>query len=746
MKCLLLGVWCLLLGALSVDACTAFYVGKKVSADGTTMIGRTVDAPPWTGPFRIDRFERGDWEYADGTVNDYAFTCACKVKSQDKGFYGGGAINEKGVMLSATVTAKTNNVASNAEDFVSIEDGGYGEPNMPDYLIGKAATARETVELLGKMIAEHGHSGPEIYMVADSNEAWYVEVYTGYQWAAVKMPEDKVAVFGNQFNIRGFNTNDTENVMFSTNLIGLAVSNDFVHWDDEQEGIINLFETYAAPLEDYSNYRTFFGHYAWAPTEYPEKSYETNTAYPLFFDPELGTKISLTDVFELMRTRYEGVNCPEEKDDTSIRVIGTTKEQSCHVLQMRHTLPTDYRCTLWECLAHAEHSTFLPICMAVRSFPAAYTRDQDPPLEYDPERAADAFLRLDTLTELKRFIVDTKGVRQDVRPFYGAGVRTFWRTQEARLVEEWPQMIEKWMLCGKAGCNVVSAYVNFNQVWTLADAKRLHDELAWYWTEFNCDLRDGGGAMDVPTYPFASSMPTNAELGVSWTRWHRAEFDTFIEDLAGPEATRSAEVTKLVTKSKRVFNDVEDAATLAVAKAEMEDIVRDICLYRQGPLGCEGNPWAGGESVVVWTNGTGALVFEGKGRTDDFSSATEQPWTGVMPSVTSARVAETVTLGANSLKGIAAASPVNGLVPSDLFAAVGGLDPAGAISPAEFEKIAIVDGKAYLNVAVYTNSEVNVREEGWGVATNNVIVVPAEGKQGFFYLISKPFIPSDEQP
>lgn len=82
--------------------------------------------------------------------------------------------------------------------------------------------------------------------------------------------------------------------------------------------------------------------------------------------------------------------------------------------------------------------------------------------------------------------------------------------------------------------------------------------------------------------------------------------------------------------------------------------------------------------------GTGALVFEGRGRTDDFASAAERPWAESMPGVRTTRVAETVTLGTNTLKGIAATAPVNGLVPSDLFSAIGGQDPAGAISGAEF--------------------------------------------------------------
>ena len=54
----------------------------------------------------------------------------------------------------------------------------------------------------------------------------------------------------------------------------------------------------------------------------------------------------------------------------------------------------------------------------------------------------------------------------------------------------------------------------------------------------------------------------------------------------------------------------------------------------------------------------------------------------------------------------AATAPVNGLVPSDLFSAIGGQDPAGAISGAEFEQVQIIDGKAYLDVRVYTSDAV----------------------------------------
>ena len=1033
-------------------SCTGFYVGRKVSADGTTLIGRTADPLPFNGPFRVDRYGRGEREYADGTVNAWAFHCASKVTSQNKGFYGGGTINEKGVMLTGTVTAETREEAIAWDAFVPVSAGGYGEPNLPDYMIGKAATAREAVEILGRMIARHGHSGAEIYMVADSNEAWYVEVYTGHEWAAVKMPEDKVAGFGNAFGIRGFNTNDTQNVMYSPGLVELAESKGFAKWADEgseeKDRVIDLMATYSKPLWDNPNYRSYWIHRAWAPSAYADE-YQTDTYYPLFFEPE--QQVSITNVFELMRARYEGSDhSPDEGTNTDIRVIDTTRQQSSHVLQMRHDLPAAYRCTLWECLAQAEHSTYLPVCMAVKGHPDAYSRDQDPPLAYDPLRAADAFLRLDTLAELKRFIVDTYGKRRDVRPYYGAGVRDFWRAQEARLVAEWPAKLEAWSAQDmNAGSVAATAYVNFNQVWALAEAKRIHDELAWYWAEFNCDLRDGGGATDVPTYPFASSIPTNAELGATWTRWHRTEFDAYVEDLASRQESPSPFAEKLVDAAKHAFDGVEDESSLKLAKTKLQSAVealyaevenqhddpmpvitffapdftagpttevpnvywnisgpfdrvaltidettvydgdtrcgegrwRDLrnpgthrlkltvgcgdgevvasCFYtallegeeparmpmigyfypdyyvgQKGaaplvhwdtmnitsfeiwldgtcilmsqnasgefrftqlntpgsyvvrmvahnaiddaeasfcyrceapvqdrltsaplpgsadqppvilafepdaydasirktpyirwdlsapvdalklviddipvfigdgstgngrwldvsglnlgemtgshevslsvsnsvgvatsnftctcyweeppppPKGSAENPWGIGEDVQAYTNGFGGLVIVGAGATSNYTDTAMVPWAEVVNEIETVSVPDTVeVIGENLWAGLAEDVVINGETIARRKVIAAGFPaetPAGSISPAEFERVDIVDGVAYLGVSVYTNSEVKVEGEGegegWGVATNGVIEVPAPGKQGFFYLMTKPASPSD---
>lgn len=58
--------------------------------------------------------------------------------------------------------------------------------------------AREAVENYGKIMETYGSSESNTFMIADQQEAWYLESYSGHQWCAVKMPEDAVAVFGNE--------------------------------------------------------------------------------------------------------------------------------------------------------------------------------------------------------------------------------------------------------------------------------------------------------------------------------------------------------------------------------------------------------------------------------------------------------------------------------------------------------------------------------------------------------------------
>ena len=125
------------------------------------------------------------------------------------------------------------------------------------------------MEKLAQILDKYGSSECNIAFIADQKEAWYVEMYTGHQYAAVLLPRDKVSVFGNEFTLEKLS--EYEDSITSPDLEKLAVENDFAHFD--KNGELNLYETYSGDEErtTYSHMRTWIGHQILAESEYGDE-------------------------------------------------------------------------------------------------------------------------------------------------------------------------------------------------------------------------------------------------------------------------------------------------------------------------------------------------------------------------------------------------------------------------------------------------------------------------------------------
>ena len=470
-------------------ACTGMYAGKKVSADGTVLIGRTVDTAPWTSSHMIRVTPRVEnrpgrifagmqkgvrWDLPSTT---WKFVSTPRISSLNRGLMDSGCINEKGLVVSGTVTASTNPKVLDVDPFVKT---GFAEESLPGLLIQCCATAREAVELLGKAIAEKGHMGGEIYMLADKEEAWYIEVYTGHQWAAIRMPEDKVAVFGNQFMLRSYDLNSKDS-LYSPGLVSVPEkAGTLVRVG---EGKIDLYQSYSNPLRDYSNFRTWVGHDKLAPST--AGKYEESRPMSLFYAPD--KKVSIEDMFELMRERYEAYGrCPEFTGDQNVRLIGTTKQATCHVLSVNSLLKDNLCATMWVCLANAEHSVFLPVNAAITCNAEGYELDHKGPwFRASSVLPGIAFRRLCTLAEEKRY-------------WYGKGIRDYWRAEEQRMLREYPNIV------AEGNVDAITRYTVAAQEKAVADARRLFDDLMVYAMQNNRIRGDGSGAEYQPEAPFAA--------------------------------------------------------------------------------------------------------------------------------------------------------------------------------------------------------------------------------------------------
>ncbi len=463
----------LLLGSYAgALACTGFYVGKQASANGAVMLARTVDLHPLAAMFRVlvvDRVEdqpgrlhtgtQGfSWELPDTT---YKYTSTPMATGMGFGRYGSACMNEMGLAITGTVTAYARREIRAMDPAV---EGGLCEEVLPELIAASCATAREGVALIGKIMAELGSSEQNIIMLADADEAWYVETYTGHQWAAVRMPEDRVAVYGNQFMLRYLDP-EAEGVLHSPGLFtvpeeaGLAVYG--------EDGRMDLFRTYAGNLSDYGNRRTWIGHRVLAPSTAGE--YDSSKQYDLFYTPD--KKVGVKDLMALTRNRFEGTAfSPEETGRGDLRVIGTESQGTAHILQVFGELPAAMRAVGWLCLVNAEHSVYLPVSSLITDTAESFRRDSQE-RGYQPEMASIAFKRLCALAE------------QD-RAYYGAGVRNYWQGMEEELLLAYPGVLTRaagmFAASPEEAAKYLTEYTISAQEKAVKDANALFEELLWY--------------------------------------------------------------------------------------------------------------------------------------------------------------------------------------------------------------------------------------------------------------------------
>jgi hypothetical protein len=124
-------------------------------------------------------------------------------------------------------------------------------------VLERARTAREGVELIGELIAEHGFAtyGGNTHLIADPNEGWVVWEFAGGQglWAAERLGADEVRVLYPGY-IEEFPTDfaDDPDFMGAPNLVDFAVEQGW--WDEAGGEPFDVFAVYGA--QDGSEART----------------------------------------------------------------------------------------------------------------------------------------------------------------------------------------------------------------------------------------------------------------------------------------------------------------------------------------------------------------------------------------------------------------------------------------------------------------------------------------------------------
>ena len=182
--------------------------------------------------------------------------------------------------------------------------------------LDRSKTAREAIKVITSLVEEYGYgSEGESFSIIDPEEAWILEMIgrgdgnLGAHWVAVKIPDGAISAHANKARIGTFPLDDSENCIYSKNVISFAIENGFYDPNSGAEFAFNLAYNPLSPDRmRYCESRVWSLFRRAAPEQ--EFSYDYHRGiegaerYPLWIFPK--EKLSVKDVMGLVRDHYEG--------------------------------------------------------------------------------------------------------------------------------------------------------------------------------------------------------------------------------------------------------------------------------------------------------------------------------------------------------------------------------------------------------------------------------------------------------
>ena len=364
------------------QACSAFIVGKDLTADGSTLFGRTEDYPyaPDGGRHNQNYVVVPAKTYKDGDkiedesngftyphlANEMKYT-AVYDSDRDNGSNGNFAahgFNELGVAMTATVSATPNDKVLKEDPLVK---DGLPEASLVDLALPRAKTAREVIETVAKVLDEKGSAEGNIIVAADKNELWYMEILSGHQYVAIKFPTNKYAVFANTYYLGHVDLNDKENVISSKDVEEVAKKAD--NYKTDKDGKFMIAKSYGPDKYMERNRSRTYAGIKWMDPQ-AKVNYD-DEAFDLLREPtDPNKKYTVHDVIAEQRNRFE--HLPEYKADDLVEVgkkidtnvykyaLGNENVIDAHVYQIKPNLPNAFGGVMWLGLAQSRNTPYVP--------------------------------------------------------------------------------------------------------------------------------------------------------------------------------------------------------------------------------------------------------------------------------------------------------------------------------------------------------------------------------------------------
>ncbi len=352
-------VVCVLVFAMSVlpaYACYTVVVGRDVSADGSVLVGHNEQN---TGNRFLNFRKVPRLKYDDGAVvNLQAGGHIAQVKethaflwSENPGIpFSDTYMNEYGVVV------VTDGCADRGEDLDKLESQGQLREGGIGYMLRRlvaerAKTARQGVQIAGSLIDEVGYCSSRTLVIADSREGWVLSMTRGRQWAAHRVPDDKVVVVPNVYIINKIDLSDKDNFVASANLVDYAVEKGW--WPAGKKPFV-FSKAYSQPREVLMDPRQWRGQCIVTGAEIPR---EPDRQLPFAVKP--AKKLTVKDVVGILRNHEDVAICRSDIQEGS-------------VFQLRGHLPPEIGCVYWRTSAEPCTSVLTPWYCGITKTPKEY--------------------------------------------------------------------------------------------------------------------------------------------------------------------------------------------------------------------------------------------------------------------------------------------------------------------------------------------------------------------------------------
>lgn len=161
------------------EACSCVYAGKDTTSDNKTIVARSADSHPPNSISVLEnhpRVENRPGRVLTATENNFKYNfpnttfeyfTTPKDTSMNTGIYGAVASNEYGLCCTGTVTCYSSPEIYKADPLCK---DGFLEELFADVVCSSCKTAREAIELVGKIIDENGVRKVHSVLIADQEE------------------------------------------------------------------------------------------------------------------------------------------------------------------------------------------------------------------------------------------------------------------------------------------------------------------------------------------------------------------------------------------------------------------------------------------------------------------------------------------------------------------------------------------------------------------------------------------------